>query len=110
MKRPVENKGCFNELELSALKEVGNILASSYVSAIGMLTNMAIYTSVPAISVDMAGAIMSVPATQFGKDADAILYIKTAFNSEKESVIGDLFLIPDEASFDKLLKAMGVVD
>ena len=51
----------FDHMDKSALKEVGNILMSSYISSIGTLTNLQIRTEPPAICVDMAGAGLYLP-------------------------------------------------
>ncbi|NJD02279.1 MAG: chemotaxis protein CheC [Ruminiclostridium sp.] len=100
----------FSELEISALKEIGNILAGSYLSALSSLTNLRIMPSVPDLAIDMAGAILSVPAIEFGKVGDTVLYIETEFSDGDEKVVGDFFLIPDVEMYDILLKALGVID
>lgn len=46
----------FDEMELSALKEIGNIIAGSYLSALSSMTNLVISPSVPYIAVDMAAS------------------------------------------------------
>ncbi|MFA6308247.1 MAG: chemotaxis protein CheC [Clostridia bacterium] len=97
------------EDELSALKEIGNILAGSYLSAISYLTKFEIIHSVPDIAIDMAGSILSVPAIQFGKIGDSTIYIETEFYEGKKKVVGDFFLIPDIDSFDKLFKTLEVM-
>jgi chemotaxis protein CheC len=104
----VESVEMFDEIERSALKEIGNILTGAYLSAISSLTNLNISYSIPDIAVDMAGAILSVPAIEFAKLGDTVLYIETEFSEGKESVLGDFFLIPDMDSYDILLKALGV--
>ncbi len=98
----------FSELEVSALKEIGNILAGSYLSALSALTNLKIKPSVPELAIDMAGAILSVPAIEFGKVGDTVLYIETEFSDGDEKVVGDFFLVPDVETYDILLKALGV--
>jgi Chemotaxis protein CheC, inhibitor of MCP methylation len=98
-----------SEIELSALKEIGNILAGSYLSALSTLTNLKIMPSVPDLAIDMAGAILSVPAIEFGKVGDTVLYIETEFCEGEEKVVGDFFLIPDVETYDILLKALGVI-
>ena len=50
-----EQMEVFDEMELSALKEVGNIITASYLSALASMTNLTILPSVPYICVDMAG-------------------------------------------------------
>jgi chemotaxis protein CheC len=101
--------GGFDEIETSALKEIGNILAGSYISALSTLTNLKIQPSVPDMAIDMAGAILSFPAIEFGKIGDTVLFIETEFSEDGRKVIGDFFLIPDAESYDILLKALGVV-
>lgn len=98
----------FTDIEMSALKEVGNILISSYLTALSKLTNLNILPSIPDIAIDMAGAVISYPAIQFGKMGDSVLYIETEFSEGAEKVIGDFLLIPDIKSFDLLLKTLGV--
>ncbi len=99
----------FSEMEISALKEIGNILAGSYLSALSTLTNLKIMPSVPDLAMDMAGAILSVPAIEFGKVGDTVLYIETEFSDGDEKVVGDFFLVPDVETYDILLKALGVI-
>jgi chemotaxis protein CheC len=100
----------FNELELSALKEIGNILTASYLSALAGLTNLKILPSVPELAIDMAGAILSVPAIEFGKVGDSVLYIETEFSEGITRVFGDFLLIPDVDSYEVLLRALGVIE
>jgi chemotaxis protein CheC len=100
----------FDELELSALKEIGNILTASYLSALAGLTNLKIVPSVPELAIDMAGAILSVPAIEFGKIGDSVLYIETEFSEGITKVFGDFLLIPDVDSYEVLLKALGVIE
>ncbi len=100
----------FDELEISALKEIGNILTASYLSALAGLTNLRVMPSVPELAIDMAGAILSVPAIEFGKVGDSVLYIETEFSEGITKVFGDFLLIPDVDSYEVLLKALGVIE
>ncbi|HHV98981.1 MAG TPA: chemotaxis protein CheC [Clostridiaceae bacterium] len=107
--KPLESKDDFNEIEISALKEIGNILTGSYISALSGLTGLDIKPSVPNLAIDMAGAIISVPAIEFGKIGDNVLYIETEFKEGSNRVIGDFFLIPDIESYEIMLRALGVL-
>ncbi|AGB19037.1 chemotaxis protein CheC [Thermoanaerobacterium thermosaccharolyticum] len=98
----------FSDIEKSALQEIGNIMAGSYVSSLSTLTNLDMKISPPAISIDMAGAILSVPAIKFSELSDKILFIETEFFEGSKLIKGDFFLIPDIESFDKILNALGV--
>ncbi len=93
------------EMEQSALKEIGNIITASYLNSLSMLTQLVIYPSVPALSIDMAGAILSVPAIEFGTMGDKLLLIQTQFF---EGLDGYFILVPDLDSYDKILEALGM--
>ena len=101
------SEGAFTEMEISALTEIGNIITGSYLSSLSMLTNLKIISSVPAISIDMAGAIMSVPAIEFGALGDKILLIQTAFSDDIQ-LDGYFILVPDLESYDKILSSIGM--
>lgn len=98
-----------DEIALSALSEVGNILASSYVNSLSALTGLKIIVSVPSLAIDMAGAILSVPAIKFGQIADQVLFIETVFAEDDNYVKGNLFLMPNMSSFEKILSSLGVL-
>lgn len=106
---PRENSE-FDEFTRSALMEIGNILSGAYISSLSGLTNLNVKISVPAICVDMAGAILSVPAIQFGLMADQVMIIQNEFVEEitSQSVDGYFFLIPDVDSYEVLLGSLGV--
>ena len=74
------------------------------------MTNLQISISVPSISYDMAGAILSVPAIQFGMVSDNVLVVENEFfEDEKFDLIkGYFLLVPDLDSYDTLLKSLGV--
>lgn len=97
-----------DEMELSALKEIGNIIAGSYLSALSNLTNLTLLPSVPYISVDMAAAILSVPAIMFGQYGDNALLIETEFGDDV-MINGYFILMPDPESYVKLLASLGIV-
>ena len=97
----------FSDIEISALKEIGNIITGSYLNSLSLLTNLKIYPSIPAICIDMAGAILSVPAIEFGVMGDKILLIQTQFTDEIV-IDGFFILIPELESYEKILTALGI--
>ena len=72
------------------------------------MTGMNIKISVPALAIDMAGAVLSVPIIQFGHMGDSVLLIETHFFEGKTHVKGNFLLIPDLESFANLLEKLGV--
>lgn len=107
MMRPRDFDEPFSEMDLSAIKEIGNIIAGSYLNALSSMTNMTITPSIPYVAVDMAAAILSVPAIQFGQYGDNALLIETEFGDEVR-LGGYFILMPDEDSYEKILKALGI--
>lgn len=101
-----------NELALSALQELGNILSGSYLSSLSDFTNLSLYPSVPALSIDMVGAVISFGLLELSQVSDYAIVIDTALDEEDaklpESVKGHFFLLPDPDSFHIIFSALGV--
>lgn len=97
----------FGEMELSALKEIGNIIAGSYLSAMSSMTNLVIAPSIPYIAVDMAASILSVPAIEFGRFGDNALLIQTEICADV-SINGYFILMPEQDSYAKILSSLGI--
>ncbi|WP_348624970.1 chemotaxis protein CheC [Paenibacillus peoriae] len=105
---PSDEEDSFNEMEHSALSEIGNILAGSYLSSLADFTRLSMYPTVPALALDMAGAILSYGLLQFGQMGDAALLIDTSFLEGQNQIEGQFFLIPDPESFGKIFRSLGV--
>ena len=97
----------FTEMEASALMEVGNIITGAYLNALASFTGMKIISMPPQMTVDMAGAILSVPAIEFGMLGDKLLLIQTQFFDEIE-VNGYFLLIPALDSYVKIIGSLGL--
>ena len=97
----------YTEMEASALQEVGNIITGAYLNALASFTGMKIISTPPQMTVDMAGAILSVPAIEFGMLGDKILLIQTQFHDEIE-VNGYFILIPEIDSYLKIIGSLGL--
>mgnify|MGYP001170027092 CR=1 FL=1 len=98
----------FTEMEVSALEEIGNIIAGAYLSSLSTLTNLKINSSIPYMSIDMAGALLSVPAIEFGKVGDRALLIETEFRDRIKLVRGFFILIPSIDSYSSILSSLGL--
>ena len=104
-----------DEMDLSFIQEIGNILAGSYVNAISSLTGLTIDISVPTISIDMAGAILAVPAVEFAQIGNSVLFIDDSFlftNAEKSSdnneIKSNMILVPELSSLETLFSRLGI--
>ncbi|MGN0318940.1 MAG: chemotaxis protein CheC [Lachnospira sp.] len=103
----IDTDADFNEMEMSALNEIGNIVSGSYLTALSSLTGLKMISTVPAMTIDMVGALLSVPASEFGKYGDKLLFIQSQFG-EDDFVTGYFLLIPELESYDKILTSLGV--
>ena len=72
------------------------------------LTRLTIYPTIPSIATDMAGAILSVPAIEFGIYGHKILLIQTQFSDEVD-LNGYFILVPDADSYTKILASLGII-
>ena len=101
-----------SELGLSAMQEMGNILSGSYLSALSDFTGLKIYPTVPGLSIDMFGAIISIGLIELSQVSDHVIVINTTiFDEENEnldSVHGHFYLLPDPDSFASIFNALGV--
>ena len=97
-----------DEMALSAIKEVGNILSAAYVRSIADLTQLDIQVSVPEVSIDMAGALLSVPLIRFGAIGDRVLFIEENFQSSAESVASHMILFAEVESLNLMLSKLGI--
>ena len=98
-----------SEVHSSALREIGNILASSYLSALERLLGRTLIPSVPGIAFDMAGAIVDCILIQLGEEVDQTLVIKAAFSGDAGTITGNFFLLPDPRSLRLILQAAKVL-
>jgi len=96
------------EIRQSVLLEVGNIVGTTFLNALGSFTNMTFIPTVPGIADDMAGAILdSVLVT--GADGNNIILIVIAEFAVKGEVIdGYLLFVPSPSSLEKIFNALGV--
>ncbi|MBQ7776851.1 MAG: chemotaxis protein CheC [Lachnospiraceae bacterium] len=95
-------------MEMSAMQEVSNIITGAYLNSLSTLTNLKIFPTPPSLTIDMAGAILSVPAIEFGILGDKILLIQSQFYDEVE-IDGYFVLIPDMDSYKKILSSLGLM-
>lgn len=109
MGRDITSMGEFTDMDFSALQELGNILASSYLNSLSTLTRLKVIPLSPQMAFDMAGAILSVPAIEFGKLDDRVLFIESNIADGNESLGGYFILVADINSFKTILKALGVM-
>lgn len=104
----VDDYDNLQELESSALIEVGNIMISTFINALSGLVEMKIDLTVPAFTVDMQGAIITVPMAEYGGQSNYIMTIGGNFVCGGKEVPCRLLMSPDIRSLNFLLRKLGV--
>lgn len=95
-------------IEEETMKRLGKRLDSyENLARSSKLTNLKMVSTVPEMTIDMIGALLSVPASEFGKYGDKLLLIQSQFG-ELDFVNGYFLMIPELESYDKLLESLGV--
>ncbi|NMA55663.1 MAG: CheY-P-specific phosphatase CheC [Firmicutes bacterium] len=106
--RPLGQSDTIDEVGASALEEVGNILAGSYLTSLSSFTGLTFVPMVPAIAVDMAGAVLDYVLAEFGQIADQVLLIETEFQALGEDIYSYFFLVPKADALKAIFAALGV--
>ncbi len=104
-------KDPYSEIGLSALQELGNILAGSYLSSLSDFTKINLCPTVPKLSIEMAGAVIGTGLLELSRAGDHAIVIDTAFQdrfSERMEWEGHFLLLPDPDSFPVLFRSLGV--
>lgn len=96
------------DMEKSVLIEVGNIMISTFINALSSLADVNIEVTVPAFTVDMQGAILTVPMAEYGGQSDYLMTIGGEYIYEGNTVQCQLILSPDIRSLNTLLRKLGV--
>lgn len=99
-------------MAVSALQELGNILSGAYLTALCDFTELDLQSTVPSISQDMVGAILSMGLVELSQVSDAAIVIKTSLTDrdggEGGFLEGHFFLFPDPPSYQKIFSSLGV--
>lgn len=96
-----------SEMAQSALKEVGNILVSSFIMALTQFSGIPLQPSVPALAVDMIGASLDAIFLEEGVLDETVLFIDTQLTGIPK-IEGQFIFLPNDGSLKKLLGALGV--
>lgn len=98
-----------DHLSSSALHELGNILAGSYLTALADLTKLEIYPSVPEVSLDMFGAVISEGLMELSQVGEHAIVVDTSIfdQSSRQELKAHMFMLPDYDSFEKLFVSLG---
>jgi chemotaxis protein CheC len=95
-----------NEMDESALLEVGNIMVSAFLDATAELLGFIMLPSPPALSLDMAHAAMSSLVAQMGEEIDEVLLFSTELVCEEHKIDSDIIMLPETTTLAKIVELM----
>lgn len=101
-------EGDFSEMELSALQEVGNVLASAYLGSLATLTGLHFEPTPPAVGVDMAGALLGAALAEVAMLAPGALLIDSGFGAPGIDSVGDVLFMPTPEGLETALGRLGM--
>jgi chemotaxis protein CheC len=97
-----------DELGRTALQEVGNILATSYLNAIVEMTGMDLEPEPPTVEVDLLGQLLSQSAASGGDPSDPTVLMRSQLTVESSTAKFSFLFVPRIGSVDTLLERLGV--
>lgn len=103
----IDNYDALGELERSALVEIGNIMISTFISALSKLVDVRVDLTVPAFALDMQGAILAVPMAEFGGTSDYLMTIGGNFIYNGNEIPCQILFSPDIRSLNFLRQKLG---
>lgn len=104
-----KDEAALTEMGVSAISEIGNIIASSFMNSIANFTNLKATVSVPAVANDMLSAILVTTFVETGQYQEYVLDIETLFIGYGEDKLeGHFYFVPAPGSLEKILEALGI--
>jgi len=85
-----------NDMDQSALIEVGNIMVSAFLDATAELLGIVMLPSPPSLCVDMAHAGIQSILAEVAQDTDEVVIFKTNLHAGLNEIEGTLLLFPDQ--------------
>ncbi len=102
----MEKTDTFDEMEESVLKELGNIMSGTYITALSNFLGISLGLSPPSHVYDMSDAIINQIVCLMSPDTDNVLFLNTEFAVNSEKLGGKVLIFTDSMSLSKLLSAI----
>lgn len=100
--------GAAEGLGASALMEVGNIVSSAYLNAVGAVTGLILLPSVPHLVHDRSEKV-AAHLIEGVEGAERVLVLETWLAAaDTDALTGHVVIVPDEQSLDVILGSLGL--
>jgi chemotaxis protein CheC len=97
-----------SEVGDSALREIGNILGTSYLNGLAAMTGLELIPCPPLLQIDMVGALVASLMTQVAGDEDLALLLDSELTVAGEPCAIGFMLLPASGGIDGLLVPLGL--
>jgi chemotaxis protein CheY-P-specific phosphatase CheC len=97
----------FNEMDRSALLEIGNIMVSAFLDSTATLLNTVMIPSPPDLVIDMPhAAIEVIISAQLDENTNEIVIFRTELTSPKHSLKGNIVLLPTGPMLEDMIRML----
>ena len=95
-----------NEMDESALLEVGNIMASAFLDATAELLGFVMLPSPPSLTIDMAHAAMQSLIAQMQEEIDEVMLFSTELVCEEHKIDSDIIMMPEVSTLNRIVELL----
>lgn len=95
-----------NEMDESALLEVGNIMVSAFLDATAELLGFIMLPSPPSLTIDMAHAAMQSLIAQMQEETDEVLLFSTELVCEEHKIDSDIIMMPERSTLLRIIELL----
>jgi len=96
-----------DDLKLSVIAEISNIVAGVYLTAVHDFCRLNIYHTVPTVATDMVQALLDESLVRLSRQVQHIIVIENEFMVEEKLIKTFLVMIPSVESVDILVNSIG---
>ena len=95
-----------NEMDQSALLEVGNIMVSAFLDATAELLGFIMLPSPPSLTIDMAHAVMQSLIAQMQEETNEVLLFSTELVCEEHKIDSDIIMMPERSTLIRIIELL----
>ena len=95
-----------SEMDQSALLEVGNIMVSAFLDATAELLGIIMLPSPPALTIDMAHAVMQSLIAQMQEETNEVLLFSTELVCKEYKIDSDIIMMPERSTLLRIIELL----
>ncbi len=96
-----------DDLKLSVIAEIGNIVAGVYLTAVHDFCKLNVYHTVPTVATDMVQALLDESLVRLSRQVQYIIVVENEFIVEEKLIKTFLVMVPSVESVNILVNSIG---